>query len=115
MLFFIKIMVYKQRWSARGRPWPRGHIFKSLASKLKSLALRGLRKCPVLGWRKAFVDSHFIWLGSGTDLVSSGNKARFRSGLKLANVQPDLNPIKTRGSMQSRPDRACGSDSDLST
>ena len=32
-----------QRWSPRGRPWPRGHIFKSLAlalaSKVKSLAL----------------------------------------------------------------------------
>ena len=59
--------------------------------------------------------SHFIWVGSGTDLVRSGNKAGFRSGLKLANVQPDLNPIKTGGSMQSWPDRACGSDSDLAT
>ena len=30
-----------QRWSPRGRPWPQGHILKSLAlaSKLKSLAL----------------------------------------------------------------------------
>ena len=30
-----------QRWSPRGRPWPRGHILKSLAlaSKVKSLAL----------------------------------------------------------------------------
>ena len=31
----------RQRWSFRGRPWPRGHILKSLAlaSKVKSLAL----------------------------------------------------------------------------
>ena len=29
----------EQRWSPRGRPWPRGHILKSLASKVKSLAL----------------------------------------------------------------------------
>ena len=30
----------EQRWSPRGRPWPRGHILKSLvlASKVKSLA-----------------------------------------------------------------------------
>ena len=25
-----------QRWSPRGRPWPRGHILKSLALKVKS-------------------------------------------------------------------------------
>ena len=31
----------KQRWSPRGRPWPRGHILKSLAltSKLQVLGL----------------------------------------------------------------------------
>ena len=42
----------------------------------------------------------------------SGTTISFRPGLKLAKVQPDLNPIKTRGSMQSRPDRACRADSD---
>ena len=52
-----------QRWSPRGRPWPRGrprgHILKSLAlaSKVKSLALalaskpQVLENCPVLGSR----------------------------------------------------------------
>ena len=50
-----------QRWSPRGRPWPRGrprgHSFKSLAlaSKVKSLALRPqvLENWPVLGSRTA--------------------------------------------------------------
>ena len=41
-----------QRWSPRGRPWPRGrprgHIFKSLASKPQVLGLKALgpRKLP---------------------------------------------------------------------
>ena len=38
----------KQRWSPRGRPWPRGHILKSLASKPQVL-----KNCPVLGSRTA--------------------------------------------------------------
>ena len=50
-----------QRWSPRGRPWPRGrprgHILKSLAlaSKVKSLASRPqvLKDWPVLGSRTA--------------------------------------------------------------
>ena len=46
-----------QRWSPRGRPWPRGHILKSLASKVKSLALASrpqvLENWPVLGSRTA--------------------------------------------------------------
>ena len=48
-----------QRWSSRGRPWPRGHILKSLASKVKSLALalasrpQVLENWPVLGSRTA--------------------------------------------------------------
>ena len=54
-----------QRWSPRGRPWPRGrprgHILKSLAlaSKVKSLALalasrpQVLENWPVLGLRTA--------------------------------------------------------------
>ena len=51
----------KQRWSPRGRPWPRGrprgHILKSLAlaSKVKSLALASrpqvLENWPVLSSR----------------------------------------------------------------
>ena len=66
-----------QRWSPRGRPWPRGrprgHIFKSLAlalaSKVKSLALalaskpQVLENCPVLGSRTAlfFEQLQFCW------------------------------------------------------
>ena len=50
-----------QRWSSLGRPWPRGHILKSLAlalaSKVKSLALASrpqvLENWPVLGSRTA--------------------------------------------------------------
>ena len=46
-----------QRWSLRGRPWPRGHILKSLASKVKSLALASrsqvLENWLVLGLRTA--------------------------------------------------------------
>ena len=57
----------KQRWSPRGRPWPRGcsqgHVLKSLASKVKSLALASklqvLENCPVLGSRTALL---FEWL-----------------------------------------------------
>ena len=48
-----------QRWSPRGRPWPRGQILKSLASKVKSLALASrpqvLENWPVLGSRKALL------------------------------------------------------------
>ena len=65
----------KQRWSPRGRPWPRGrprgHIFKSLAlalaSKVKSLALASkpqvLENCPVLGSRTGlfFEQLKFGW------------------------------------------------------
>ena len=47
--------VKNQRWSPRGRPWPQGHILKSLASKVKSLASRPqvLENWPVLGSRTA--------------------------------------------------------------
>ena len=72
-----------QRWSARGRPWPRGHILKSLAlaSKVKSLALalasrpQVLENWPVFGSRTAlffellkfcgaienFLENVFLW------------------------------------------------------
>ena len=74
LLFFEKFLVSLvillrslcsnyQRWSPRGRPWPRGrprgHILKSLAlalaSKVKSLASRPqvLENWPVLGSRTA--------------------------------------------------------------
>ena len=56
-------MCIGQRWSPRGRPWPRGrprgHILKSLAlaSKVKSLALASrpqvFENWPVLGSRTA--------------------------------------------------------------
>ena len=54
-----KILCFQQRWSPRERPWPRGHILKSLAlaSKVKSLALASrpqvLENWPVLGSRTA--------------------------------------------------------------
>ena len=58
-----QITLEHQRWSPRGRPWPRGrprgHILKSLAlaSKVKSLALASrpqvLENWPVLGSRTA--------------------------------------------------------------
>ena len=58
-----KMHTFSQRWSPRGRPWPRGHprghILKSLAlaSKVKSLALASrpqvLENWPVLGSRTA--------------------------------------------------------------
>ena len=57
------LLRFHQRWSPRGRPWPRGrprgHILKSLAlaSKVKSLALASrpqvLENWPVLGSRTA--------------------------------------------------------------
>ena len=62
-----------QRWSPRGRPWPRerprGHILKSLAlaSKVTSLVLASkpqvLENCPVLGSRTAlfFKQLKFRW------------------------------------------------------
>ena len=43
-----------QRWSPRGRPWPQGHILKSLASKPQVL-----ENCPVLDSRTALF---FEWL-----------------------------------------------------
>ena len=46
----------KQRWSPRGRPWPRGHIFKSLALASKPQVLEN---CPVFGSRTALF---FEWL-----------------------------------------------------
>ena len=54
-------MAVYQRWSPRGCPWPRGrprgHNLKSLASKVKSLALASrpqvLENWPVLGSRTA--------------------------------------------------------------
>ena len=43
-------IIVQQRWSPRGRPWPRGHILKSLASKPQVLGLGlealGPRKLP---------------------------------------------------------------------
>ena len=65
----LKLKYANQRWSPRGRPWPRGrprgHILKSLAlalaSKVKSLALalasrpQVLENWPVLGSRTALL------------------------------------------------------------
>ena len=59
--FWVVLYCKYQRWSPRGRPWPRGRprgqILKSLASKVKSLALASrpqvLENWPVLGSRTA--------------------------------------------------------------
>ena len=50
----------KQRWSPRGRPWPRGHILKSLALTSKPQVLKN---SPVLGSRTAlfFEQLKFRW------------------------------------------------------
>ena len=47
-----------QRWSPRRRPWPRGHILKSLATKPQVH-----ENCPVLGSRTAlsFEQLKFRW------------------------------------------------------
>ena len=60
-IFIDYFQLLHQRWSPRGRPWPRGHILKSLASKVKSLASKPqvLENCPVLGSRTALF---FEWL-----------------------------------------------------
>ena len=62
-----------QRWSPRGRPWPRGrprgHFLKSLAlaSKVKSLALASrpevLENWPVLGSRTALFSGMLKFCG----------------------------------------------------
>ena len=67
LLIEFSCYLWYQRWSPQGRPWPRGRprgqIFKSLASKVKSLALASkpqvLENCPVLGSRTALF---FEWL-----------------------------------------------------
>ena len=75
--FLSNAFLRLQRWSPRGRPWPRGrprgHILKSLAlalaSKVKSLALalaskpQVLENWPVLGSRTAlfFEQLKFRW------------------------------------------------------
>ena len=48
MVFLLNLGTRAQRWSPRGRPWPRGHILMSLASKPQVL-----ENCPVLGSRTA--------------------------------------------------------------
>ena len=71
-VYLVRIWSCKnQRWSPRGRPWPRGrprgHTLKSLAlaSKVKSLASKPhvLENCPVLGSRTAlfFEQLKFRW------------------------------------------------------
>ena len=57
---YVKDKDNHQRWSPRGRPWPRGrprgHIFKSLTLASKPQVLNN---CPVLGSRTALL---FEWL-----------------------------------------------------
>ena len=47
---FRKKKKKNQRWSPRGRPWPRGHILKSLALASRPQVLENW---PVLGSRTA--------------------------------------------------------------
>ena len=72
--FQLVLRCINQRWSPRGRPWPRGrprgHILKSLAlaSKVKSLALASrpqvLENWPVLGSRTALVFGMLKYCGA---------------------------------------------------
>ena len=67
-LFFLILFAvrysHNQRWSPRGRPWPRGrprgHILKSLALASKPQVLEN---CPVLGSRLCprLEDSTIFW------------------------------------------------------
>ena len=54
----LKPIVKKQRWCPRGRPWPRGHILKSLASKPQVL-----ENCPVHGSRTALFLNRWNFAG----------------------------------------------------
>ena len=53
---YVKDKDNHQRWSPRGRPWPRRHIIKSLTLASKPQVLNN---CPVLGSRTALL---FEWL-----------------------------------------------------
>ena len=83
-----------QRWSPRGRPWPRGrlrgHILKSLASKVKSLALASrpqvLKNWPVLGLRTAL----FFELLKFCEALEKFFGKRFFCGDRLKNFCEDL-------------------------
>ena len=62
--FAVTLSRFLQRWSSRGRPWPRGrprlHILKSLALASKPQVLEN---CPILGSRTAlfFEPLKFRW------------------------------------------------------
>ena len=85
-----------QRWSPRGRPWPRGrprgHILKSLAlaSKVKSLALASrpqvLENWPVLGSRTSLFFGMLKILWSARKIFWK----TFFSGDRLKNFCGDL-------------------------
>ena len=84
----------QQRWSPRGRPWPRGrprgHILKSLAlaSKVKSLASspQVLENWPVLGSRTALFFELLKFCGA----VEKFFGKRFFCGDRLKNFCEDL-------------------------
>ena len=78
----------QQRWSPRGRPWPRGHILKSLASKIKSLASRPqvLKNRPVLGSRTAVFFELLKFCGALEKFFGK----RFFCGDRLKNFCEDL-------------------------
>ena len=81
---------FEQRWSPRGRSWPRGHILKSLAldSKVKSLASKSqvLENYPVLGSRIALF---FEWLNFCRSLEKCFDDLFF-SGDRLKKIFEDI-------------------------
>ena len=85
-----------QRWSPRGRPWPRGQILKSLAlalaSKVKSLALalasrpQVLENWPVFGSRTALFFGKLKFCGAVEKIIGK----RFYRGDRSKNFCEDL-------------------------
>ena len=70
-----------QRWSPQGRPWPRGHILKSLASRPLVL-----ENWPVLGSRTAL----FFELLKFCVALEKFFRKRFFCGDRLKNFCEDL-------------------------
>ena len=85
ILHIVKIFpsVIFQRWSPRGRSWPRGHIFKFLALASKPQVLEN---CPGLGSRTALF---FEWL----KFCRSAEKCFFRRFFWSLTEKKFLRPI----------------------
>ena len=96
------LVTLHQRWSPRGRPWPREHILKSLALTMASKP-QVLENCPVLGSRTAlfFEPLKFCWKAPETSqkicedfflFSSSGNslKKNFEDLFRQKKIFEDL-------------------------